>query len=135
MTTPRITDSHCHLDFPDFADSRPDVIARALDAGVHRMVTICTKLANEPAVRAIAEDNDAVFYAAGVHPMSAADHPPVTTGKSIGVSPEGWHALHGLSVHWLPAIRQRWRRPPMTGHLTVLPSDPMTAPGRVRAPE
>ncbi|MGR3369021.1 MAG: TatD family hydrolase [Sagittula sp.] len=86
MTTPRITDSHCHLDFPDFADSRPDVIARALDAGVHRMVTICTKLANEPAVRAIAEDNDAVFYAAGVHPMSAADHPPVTTGMLVDMA-------------------------------------------------
>ncbi len=42
--TPEITDSHCHLDFPDFADELPDVIDRALAAGVTRMVTICTRL-------------------------------------------------------------------------------------------
>ena len=45
-----IVDSHCHLDFPDFDSERPDVIARAIDAGVERMVTICTRLRNEPAL-------------------------------------------------------------------------------------
>ena len=43
-----ITDSHCHLDFPDFDGELPDIIARAHEAGVHRMVTICTKLRAEP---------------------------------------------------------------------------------------
>jgi TatD DNase family protein len=79
MTDPiQITDSHCHLDFPDFDGEREDIIARAVAAGVTRMVTICTKLANEPKVRAIAEQNAPVFYAAGIHPMSAADQPLVT---------------------------------------------------------
>ncbi len=73
--TPAITDSHCHLDFPDFADELPAVIDRAVAAGVTRMVTICTRLRNEPAVRAIAEAHDPVFYAAGTHPMSAAEEP------------------------------------------------------------
>lgn len=73
---PEIVDSHCHLDFKDFADELPDVISRAVTAGVARMVTICTKLPNEPSVRAIAETHDPVFYAAGVHPMSVADHAP-----------------------------------------------------------
>ena len=50
-----IVDSHCHLDFPDFQSELPEVIARAHAAGVSRMVTICTKLPNEPTVRAIAE--------------------------------------------------------------------------------
>ena len=49
-----ITDSHCHLDFPDFEGDLPDLLARASAAGVHRLVTICTKLKNEPAVRALA---------------------------------------------------------------------------------
>ncbi len=75
---PQIVDSHCHLDFPDFAAELPDVVARAVDAGVTRMVTICTKLPNEPAVRAIAEAHDPVFFAAGVHPMSVAEHAPFT---------------------------------------------------------
>ncbi|MCV2879569.1 TatD family hydrolase [Sedimentimonas flavescens] len=72
---PEIVDSHCHLDFPDFAEELPEAIARARAAGVTRMVTICTRLRNEPAVRAIAEAHDGVFYAAGTHPMSAAEEP------------------------------------------------------------
>lgn len=75
MSTPRITDSHCHLDFPDFAEELPQVIDRALEAGVHRMVTICTKIKNVPQVREISETYAPVFWAAGTHPMSAADEP------------------------------------------------------------
>ena len=71
----KITDSHCHLDFPDFDDARAEYINRAVEAGVHRMVTICTRLKNEPNVRAIAEEFAPVFYAAGTHPMSAAEEP------------------------------------------------------------
>ncbi|HSF63230.1 MAG TPA: TatD family hydrolase, partial [Paracoccaceae bacterium] len=39
-TPPRIVDSHCHLDFPDFAEERGEIVARAKRAGVGRMVTI-----------------------------------------------------------------------------------------------
>ncbi|MCA0871328.1 TatD family hydrolase [Seohaeicola saemankumensis] len=77
-TPPEITDSHCHLDFPDFEGQLDEIVARAAGAGVTRMVTICTRLKNEPAVRAIAEAHAPVFYAAGTHPMSAADEPLAT---------------------------------------------------------
>ncbi|MGR3377061.1 TatD family hydrolase [Salipiger abyssi] len=86
MTTPYITDSHCHLDFPDFDEERPEVIARAVEAGVHRMVTICTRLRNEPQVRAIAEAHDPVFYAAGTHPMSAAEEPLATLDELVALA-------------------------------------------------
>jgi TatD DNase family protein len=56
---PRITDSHTHLDFPDFAGEVDAIVARAAEAGVHRMVTICTRLRKEPEVRALAEAHDA----------------------------------------------------------------------------
>ena len=79
----KITDSHCHLDFPDFDAERDQVIGRALEAGVHRMVTICTKLRTEPEVRAIAEKYAPVFYAAGTHPMSAAAEPMVSVEDLI----------------------------------------------------
>ncbi|WP_299416242.1 TatD family hydrolase [uncultured Sulfitobacter sp.] len=81
--TPRITDSHCHLDFPELIAELPDVIARAQHAGVARMVTICTKLVNEPSVRAIAEAHAPVFYAAGTHPMSVASEPMATLDQLI----------------------------------------------------
>ena len=75
---PALVDSHCHLDFPDFADELSAVVARAHAAGVTRMVTICTRLDSEPAVRAIAETHPGVFYAAGIHPMRAHEEPLVT---------------------------------------------------------
>jgi len=83
---PQITDSHCHLDFPDFDGELPDIIARATEAGVTRMVTICTKLKNEPKVRAIAEAHAQIFYAAGTHPMSAASEPLATTDELIALT-------------------------------------------------
>ncbi len=82
----QITDSHCHLDFPDFDQERPQVIERALAAGVTRMVTICTKLRAEPAVRAIAEAHAPVFYAAGTHPMSAAEEPLVSVEELVALA-------------------------------------------------
>ena len=82
----QITDSHCHLDFPDFDAERDQVIARAVDAGVTRMVTICTRLRLEPQVRAIAEAYAPVFYAAGTHPMSAADEPLATVDELVALA-------------------------------------------------
>ena len=82
----QITDSHCHLDFPDFDAERDAVIDRAVTAGVTRMVTICTKLRLEPQVRAIAERYAPVFYAAGTHPMSAADEPLATVDDLLALS-------------------------------------------------
>lgn len=84
--TAQITDSHCHLDFPDFEGELDAVISRAAEAGVTRLVTICTKLQNEPQVRAIAEQFDPVFYAAGTHPMSAADVPLVTVNDLVALA-------------------------------------------------
>ena len=83
---PEITDSHCHLDFPDFDGERDDIIARANAAGVTRMVTICTKLKNEPSVRAIAEAHRGVFYAAGTHPMSVAEEPMATVEELVALA-------------------------------------------------
>lgn len=83
QTIPEITDSHCHLDFPDFEGRLDEVVAAAATAGVTRMVTICTRLGNEPAVRAIAESHAPVFYAAGTHPMNAAEDPLATVDELV----------------------------------------------------
>jgi TatD DNase family protein len=83
---PALVDSHCHLDFPDFDTELPQVIARARAAGVTRMVTICTRLRHEPRVRAIAEAHEGVFYAAGTHPMSAAEEPMATVDQLVALA-------------------------------------------------
>ena len=83
---PQITDSHCHLDFPDFEGQLPDVIARAAAAGVTRMVSICTKLVNEPVVRALAEAHTPIFYAAATHPMNVAEEPMATLDQLVALA-------------------------------------------------
>lgn len=83
---PSLVDSHCHLDFPDFEGELPDILARARAAGVTRMVTICTRLRLEPSVRALAEAHDGVFYAAGTHPMSAAEEPMATVDQLVALA-------------------------------------------------
>lgn len=81
-----LVDSHCHLDFPDFDGEHAALIARARDAGVTRMVTICTRLKNEPAVRALAEAHPEVYYAAGTHPMYAAEEPMVSVQELVALA-------------------------------------------------
>lgn len=101
----RLTDSHCHLDFPDFEGEVPDLITRAAEAGVHRMVTICTRLRNEPQVRALAETYPNVFYAAGTHPMSAADEPLATVEELVRLSAHPKFVgigETGLDYHYTP---------------------------------
>ena len=83
---PEIVDSHCHLDFPELIADLPAVLSRAQRAGVTRMVTICTRLRHEPRVRAIAEANPMVYYAAGTHPMSAAEEPLVTVDELVALA-------------------------------------------------
>lgn len=83
---PALVDSHCHLDFPDFDGQHAELVARARAAGVTRMVTICTRLRNEPTVRALAEAHEGVFYAAGTHPMSAAEEPMATVAELVALA-------------------------------------------------
>ncbi len=86
LPLPDLVDSHCHLDFPDLVAETPEIIARAKAAGVTRMVTICTRLRHEPRVRAIAEAHPEVFYAAGTHPMSAAEEPLATLEDLVALA-------------------------------------------------
>ncbi|WP_299363881.1 TatD family hydrolase [uncultured Paracoccus sp.] len=83
---PALVDSHCHLDFPDFDGEQAALVARARAAGVTRMVTICTRLRLEPQVRAIAEAHEGVFYAAGTHPMQAAEEPMATVDQLVALA-------------------------------------------------
>lgn len=72
-----LVDSHCHLDMPEFAGELDDVVARAGDAGIGHMLTICTRITEFAAVLAIAERYDNVFCSVGVHPHNAAGEPAV----------------------------------------------------------
>ncbi|MCC2689396.1 MAG: LuxR family transcriptional regulator [Rhizobiaceae bacterium] len=81
-----LIDSHCHLDFPDFAEEREAVVARALAAGIGRMVTICTRVRRFASVLAIAEAHEAIFCSVGTHPHNAAEEPDVTADELVRLS-------------------------------------------------
>jgi len=76
-----LVDSHCHLDFPDFDGELNDVLARAANAGIGHMLTICTRLTTFDAVLAIAEQFENIFCTVGVHPHNAGDEPDVTAER------------------------------------------------------
>jgi TatD DNase family protein len=81
-----LVDSHCHLDFPDFADERAAIVERAARAGVERMVTISTRVRRFPDVLAIAEAFDPVYCSVGTHPHNAAEELDVTTDDLVRLS-------------------------------------------------
>jgi len=81
-----LVDSHCHLDFPDFATERAAIIARARSAGVATMLTIGTRLDEFPGVRAIAEAHDEVWCSVGAHPHEAKDHAELVPEELIALT-------------------------------------------------
>jgi TatD DNase family protein len=81
-----LVDSHCHLDFPDFAAERDAVVGRARAAGVETMLTICTRLDQFDGVRAIAEEYDGIWCSVGAHPHEAGDHARLLTDQLIALT-------------------------------------------------
>jgi Tat protein secretion system quality control protein TatD with DNase activity len=66
-----LVDSHCHLDFPDFASELDAVMTRAREAGVGICVSIGTRMDGFAGVRAIAERFADVWCSVGIHPHEA----------------------------------------------------------------
>jgi TatD DNase family protein len=94
-----LVDSHCHLDFPDFADELDAVLERAEAAGIERIVTISTRIRQLEKARSIAERFPSVYCSVGTHPhnadeeldigpdeiVAAADHPKVVAIGEAGL--------------------------------------------------
>ncbi len=67
-------DTHAHLSYPDFAEELPEVIARAHEAGVKRIVSIAPDLEAARRTLDIARRFDGVYAAVGLHPGDVPDH-------------------------------------------------------------
>src|SRR5215203_3285480 len=104
-----LVDSHCHLDFPDFAPELDAVVARAEAAGVGCMVTICTRVRRHAQVLATAERFPNVTCSVGTHPHHAHEELDITADDLIA------RASHpkvvaigeaGLDYHYAPRDAQ-----------------------------
>jgi TatD DNase family protein len=81
-----LIDSHCHLDFPDFADELDAVVARARAAGIDRIVTISTRVRRQAALLAIAERFPEVYCSIGTHPHYAHEEADISPAELVAAT-------------------------------------------------
>jgi len=74
-----LVDSHCHLDFPDFADDLDGIVKRAREKNIGRMVTISTRVRRLDGLLAITDRFADVFCSVGTHPHHAHEELDITT--------------------------------------------------------
>jgi TatD DNase family protein len=128
-----LVDSHCHLDFPDFAAERADIVARARAAGIGRIVTISTRVKKHADVLAIAEEYPDVFCSVGTHPhhadeeldidaaalISRSEHPKVVAVGEAGLD---YHYDTGSHDNQAKSFRQHIEAARKTGLPLVIHS-------------
>src|SRR6201996_8378119 len=81
-----LIDSHCHLDFPDFADDLDAIVARASDAGIGRIVTISTRVRRLGALLEIAARFPNVYCSVGTHPHQADEEDGISADELIALT-------------------------------------------------
>jgi TatD DNase family protein len=81
VTGTMLVDSHCHLDFPDFADDLDGIVARAESAGIGRILTISTRVRRFGALLAITERFANVYCSVGTHPHQADEEDGIAAGE------------------------------------------------------
>ncbi len=81
-----LVDSHCHLDFPDFADDLDAIVSRAEAAGVGRLVTISTRVRKLDGLLAISSRFPNVYCSVGTHPHNADEEDGITSDELIALT-------------------------------------------------
>ena len=101
-----LIETHAHLDYPDFANDLDDVLRRAVDAGVTRVITIGTSIESSRRAIDLAEKYPAVYATIGVHPtfVEEAEEDVFTPLRELAKQP-GVVAIGetGLDYHRLPS--------------------------------
>lgn len=103
-----LTDTHAHLDYPDFEKDFPEMLQRAQEAGVTRILTIGTSLESSRRAVALAEKHPCIYAVIGVHPTSAleAEEDVITPLRELAKSPRVVAIGEtGLDYHRLPSTQ------------------------------
>jgi TatD DNase family protein len=102
-----LVETHAHLDYPDFADDFDEVLSRASEAGITRIVTIGTSIQSSRRAVDLAEKHSNIFAVIGVHPTYAAeaDEDAITPLRELAKSPRVVALGEtGLDYHHLPSV-------------------------------
>jgi TatD DNase family protein len=105
-----LIETHAHLDYPDFANDLDDVIRRATEAGVTRIITIGTSVESSRRAVDLAEKYRNVFAVIGVHPtyVGEADDDVIASLGELAKSPRVVALGEtGLDYHHLPSVEAR----------------------------
>jgi TatD DNase family protein len=81
-----LVDSHCHLDFPDFAADLDAIVSRAEAAGIGKIVTISTRVRRQQQLLDIAARFSNVYCSVGTHPHHADEEDGITTEELVALS-------------------------------------------------
>jgi TatD DNase family protein len=81
-----LVDSHCHLDFPDFAEDLDGIVARASAAGIGRIVTISTRVKRLDSLLDITARFPDVYCSVGTHPHHADEEDGIAAEQLIGLT-------------------------------------------------
>jgi len=103
---PELIETHAHLDYPDFAPDFDDVLQRANEAGVTRIITIGTSIESSRRAIELAEKYPKIFAVIGVHPTYAGEAPDdvMTPLRELAKSPRVVALGEtGLDYHSLPS--------------------------------
>ena len=101
-----LIETHAHLDFPDFANDLDDVLRRAAEAGVTRIITIGTSLDSSRRAIDLAEKYPGIYAAIGVHPtyVEEAEEDVMTPLRKLAKHPRVVAIGEtGLDYHRLPS--------------------------------
>jgi TatD DNase family protein len=102
-----LIETHAHLDYPDFATDFDDVLRRADEAGVTRILTIATSIESSRRAIELAEKYPNIFAVIGVHPTYAeeASDDVMTPLRELAKSPRVVAIGEtGLDYHRLPSV-------------------------------
>lgn len=105
-----LTDTHAHLDFPDFAEDFPAILQCAEEAGVQRIVTIGTTIEGSRRALELAQKHRNVWASIGVHPGNALEAPEdiVTPLREMAANSRVVAIGEcGLDYHRLPGAEMR----------------------------
>ena len=102
-----LIETHAHLDYPEFAADFDDVLRRANEAGVTRIITIGTSIESSRRAVDLAEKYPSIYAAIGVHPTYAeqATEDVTTPLRALAKSPRVVAIGEtGLDYHHLPSV-------------------------------
>jgi TatD DNase family protein len=86
----KFVDTHCHLDFPDFDNDRPAVLARAREQGITRIVNVGSSLESCRKTQELAKTYRSVYGTVGIHPHDASmvDDAAIEAVRKMALGPK-----------------------------------------------